>query len=355
MAIVYTNIDININDCGQLPLINSIVPWKTWYEEIKSIQLKEISLDTDNVLPCSGKFYMFNDDDNIVQIIKRQAELFEEKIGEITEEEIKEALKFIVYAVRQPSDYQLTEIIKNDLKKYYEDYVHYCLKYVNQPDKSSRPYFLFTSRNQNCIPDITKINLDALNKEDAEILLKTELKKIKNIHLNESDVAKLAKVLQNFPLALQQAIAYIRSKNTKSLDGNYSVKNYLIEFENKKKSELLEYPPPFDFGAYKQVTLTTFDITISEIQNDQKNGLNAIKILQFLAYLYADEINADMFLSYFKNNVKVRDETLYLLENYSMITITKINAMSSIKIHRLVQTVFQHKFKKATRNNRKNN
>lgn len=154
IAVVITNIDFDLRN-GQLNLITNK---PAWYGGLNSIQLQETTLDDCAIFDClnlspSAKYYTFADNNEIVQILMKQKEVLVKKILDeskkvkrqptflrsmvnqsqeqtlkkqnqalaealdiLSENEIRDALKYIVYAVGQPNDEKLEEIIKNELK-----------------------------------------------------------------------------------------------------------------------------------------------------------------------------------------------------------------------------------------------
>lgn len=126
LAVVFTNIDFDIKNNNQLNLITNLRPnQKVWYNGVTSIKLDLLSLqdraifDTSNLFP-DAKYYKFTNDPNIVQILARQAKTLVADVGILTESEIQNALKYIVYAVRQPNDKELECIIKYEIQEYFK-------------------------------------------------------------------------------------------------------------------------------------------------------------------------------------------------------------------------------------------
>uniref|UniRef100_A0A336M6G6 CSON012826 protein n=1 Tax=Culicoides sonorensis TaxID=179676 RepID=A0A336M6G6_CULSO len=319
----------------------------------------DIVLENDhNVFQISrdSKFYKFDCDENIVQILINQTKHYRNDVGNLTEDEIRDALKYIVYAVNQPNDLKLKEIIKLELNKYdnTQNFVLHCCKYVNQADKKYRPYFIFTSRRKECIPDISTIQLDVFMKKDAENLIKSELGKIKGLVLKHEEVEKLAETLQFFPLAIQQAISFVRIKRKQAIFRTYTLENYMSELKIKSKI-LLNHEFKERFDKYGMATFSTFDVSLDAITSDPVNGQNAIEILQYMAYLYADEIDVKMFQKYVDK--EKLSNVISLLESYSIISLKSDNPyfeLGYLQIHRLVQSVVQNKFKEDEKNNIKN-
>lgn len=221
-----------------------------------------------------------------------------------------------------------------------ENLVVHCRKSASDSTKECRPFFIFTSRNRKCLLGVPSLDLNVFTKKDAEELIKNGLS---NTEITDQEVEKLAVILQFFPLALRQAIAYINEQHEiRNVFGErYEIQNYFKAFD-KQKEKLLEYPFHDDFGGYGKTTFITWNVTFDAIKADEENGVNAIRILQILAYLYADRIDSKIFLSLFQNDSTCSARAFLLLEKYSMIS--KIEN-SFYQIHRLVQVVVQSKFK----------
>lgn len=124
-AVVYTNITFEIKN-DQLHLEKNRTPnEKNWFGNLKSIKVVplkrdySIIFDATNLFP-NAKYYKFDNDPNIIKILKRQAEDFKDSIGILTENDIREALQYIVYAVNQPNDEELERLIKREMKNYFK-------------------------------------------------------------------------------------------------------------------------------------------------------------------------------------------------------------------------------------------
>uniref|UniRef100_A0A336KDM9 CSON006606 protein n=1 Tax=Culicoides sonorensis TaxID=179676 RepID=A0A336KDM9_CULSO len=258
MAVVYTNIDLDVNHQDMLSLAKYPKPW---FGRISSIRVKRVNLPSNSILQfpnSNAKFYKFTDDPNTLQILEEQtkflhnenlkiianrlkkqiADLTADEIldqlerlkltnFDITRNEIEEALKSVIYAVAQPSVEQLTSIIKTDIKTHFcienvddiynsldvkignwynkSNLVAFCRDYINQANFIHRPYFIFTSRRKKCFSQISELELSVFTKTEAEMFLKTEFMKIPGLKWNKKDTRKLASTLRYFPLALQQA------------------------------------------------------------------------------------------------------------------------------------------------------
>ena len=198
-----------------------------------------------------------------------------------------------------------------------------------------RPFILITSRIQfNELKSIKKLMLDVLEVTEAISFVKTELRNV----LSE-DAFSLVNCVQFLPLALQQAVSYIRKRNKHR---TYLISDYLKEFETKAK-ELLSFKLPKD-NEYTKTVLTTWSITFDGIKKEDGNSL-ALQILNIIAYFNSDDIPDDMFFQLENSSENAVFEAFDLLEEYSIMkTLTSVEYQAQIKlysIHRLVQMALQ--------------
>ena len=111
-------------------------------------------------------------------------------------------------------------------------------------------------------------------------------------------INELHKLLQGLPLALQQALAYIKLR--RNIDTSFSLYHY-IELYKEKNQELLN----FDFSHYSndpylETVFTTWLITLDKTKADPL-GNHAIEILNIMGYLYPDIITSKKF--YYFNHI----------------------------------------------------
>ncbi|WP_341747470.1 tetratricopeptide repeat protein [Candidatus Tisiphia endosymbiont of Dascillus cervinus] len=204
------------------------------------------------------------------------------------------------------------------------------------PPDANKPYIIITSRNQQWGNSIKVLSLGLFSKEEAIEFIKKSL----NINNDVQDIgiAKLVETLQYFPLALQQAVGYIRQadEELKNIEPEetYKINDYLKEYEKKTK-ELLDYEFPDDsYDLYSKTTFTTWKITFDKIKQT-KHGEKALEILNIMAYLAPEDIPNKMFLE-LTDEVNLR-AIIHLLKQYSMIGIKA----GTSNIHRLVQQVIR--------------
>lgn len=158
----------------------------------------------------------------------------------------------------------------------------------------------------------------------------------KALEINDDEEAeKLHEKLQALPLALQQAVAYIKQQRT--VGSNFGIQDYLKEYD-KKAEKLLSYDlNENNNDPYMKTVMTTWKVTLDKIENDTKCGKEAIRILSVMAYLVPDNIKNSIFSRLVEEN-KVTG-AINLLRNYSMIN--QGSKVDLSNIHRLVQEVLR--------------
>ncbi|XP_031640494.1 uncharacterized protein LOC116352218 [Contarinia nasturtii] len=199
----------------------------------------------------------------------------------------------------------------------------------------NKPYVLITSRNQKW-GDRKVISLGPFTSDEAARFICTALNI--NSGSQEKQIKELTEILQYFPLALQQAIAYIKQSDEeiKSVysDKGFEIDDYLEEYKKKAKA-LLNFPFPDDSdNQYTKTTFTTWHTTIHKIAGSKKSGKNALEILNVIAYCLPYNIPSKMFLKIEKNTRKL-GAAVQLLKKYSMVDLEN----GELSVHRLVQHV----------------
>ncbi|MCL2322973.1 MAG: tetratricopeptide repeat protein, partial [Oscillospiraceae bacterium] len=217
------------------------------------------------------------------------------------------------------------------------------------PSDANKPYVLITSRNQKW-GNIKVMLLDVFTEKEAVDFIR----KVLSIEdgSQESEIPKLAKTLQCFPLALQQAVAYIKERDTalRNVGSKFKISNYLQRYEEETR-KLLDFKFPEDSSdLYTKTTFTTWRVTIDKIKNNPECGNQAAEILDIIAYTAPDNIPVKMFLELQYNREKLGD-AIELLKQYSMISSGK--EQSSVNIHRLVQQVTRLELKEQGREEKK--
>ncbi len=199
----------------------------------------------------------------------------------------------------------------------------------------NKPSVLITSRNQKW-GDIKSLTLGAFTEPESIDFIRKALG-IKD-GSQENEIKNLAETLQHFPLALQQAVAYIKERDIalKNVGLKFEISDYLKRYKEEAE-KLLDFKFPKDSdNSYTKTTFITWRITIDKIKDNPEYGQQAKEILDIIAYIAPDNIPAKMFLGVERNEEKLGD-AIQLLKQYSMINSGE--EQSSVNIHRLVQQV----------------
>ena len=209
--------------------------------------------------------------------------------------------------------------------------------YLPKAMVGNKPTLLITSRYNNWENIASVLTLGVFTEQETEELIKKSLNLSDNTE-NEK-IKELNKLLQGLPLALQQALAFIKLK--KNTDADFSLEDYIKLY--KEKCQLLLN---FDFSNYSndrylQTIYTTWLITLEKIRSHPM-GEDAIEALYIMAYLDPDNISITKFyyLNHINCNLKVYDldAIMHLLTSYSMINRRQENKYT---IHRLLQQVIR--------------
>ncbi|WP_410543514.1 tetratricopeptide repeat protein [Wolbachia endosymbiont of Aedes albopictus] len=199
------------------------------------------------------------------------------------------------------------------------------------PD-GNRPYILITSRNQEWERGIEVINLNELKSEEAIEFVKRGLS-IED-ESQDKEIKALVEKLQYFPLAIQQAIAYIADQR---ITGEFDIDDYLNEYEKKTK-DLLNYEAFKGIdNDYAKTTFTTWKITIDKIASYRENGELALRILNIISYLAPEKISREVFKGLTGSNEEELRSAVRLLIKYSMVNGEQ--KQSVLSTHTLVQEV----------------
>ncbi|TVS94395.1 tetratricopeptide repeat protein, partial [Wolbachia pipientis] len=203
---------------------------------------------------------------------------------------------------------------------------------------------MITSRNQKW-GDIEVLTLDIF-KESIDFIRKAL--DIKD-GSQENEIKNLAETLQHFPLALQQAVAYIKERDIalKNVGLRFEISDYLKRYKEEAK-KLLDFKFPEDSNdSYTETTFITWRITINKIKDNAEYGQQAKEILDIIAYIASDNIPVEMFLGLERNREKLGD-AIQLLKQYSMINSGE--EQNLVNIHRLVQQVIRIELEKQGKN-----
>ncbi|CAL8128746.1 unnamed protein product [Orchesella dallaii] len=198
---------------------------------------------------------------------------------------------------------------------------------------SQKPHILISSRDRDWEFEVDVMILHELDEEDAINFVKKGLG-IKPQDTTQNEIIlQLVTTLQRFPLTLQQAISFIKQQR---MIIDYDIHMYLKAFEANAKTLLDSKIPAGSFNSYKRTTFTTWRMTTERIAADEDYGPLAIKILNRISYLGADNIPRSILLGLGEEEHEVLF-ALRLLVKYSMLESQPKEG--TLSIHRLVQEV----------------
>ncbi|XP_077289664.1 uncharacterized protein LOC143913639 [Arctopsyche grandis] len=172
-----------------------------------------------------------------------------------------------------------------------------------------------------------KQELDVLSNQGAVKLITNQLRLAD--HSMYKDVEALADILGCFPLAVQQATAYISFKANTSI--KFSIADYIEAFK-KNAQELLSYTLPKEMNSYEKTTYDNFKNIIEALMNRDVFGNNSIKVIGVMSHLAPDNIRVKWFSKYTTEEL---GHIVELLKEYSIVKIKS----SYMSIHKLVQLV----------------
>lgn len=220
-------------------------------------------------------------------------------------------------------------LIKVIHKKLSEKYTNMLLVLDNVSDsKSIQPYLqelhkkslaggklhvLISSQSQHW--NARLLQIDVFSTEEAEEYVRSNLSKE-----SSEDIARLSKSLHYFPLAISQAVDYIKQHS--------NITNYLNLYNSQKLSYLDNLSQISD--RRKQSLWKSTFITLKKIDTPAKN------MLYVAAYLAPDHISMDLFDDM---SVAERDLAINQLRKYSLVKLTEDR--QAFQVHRLLQEMIR--------------
>jgi len=144
-------------------------------------------------------------------------------------------------------------------------------------------HILFTSRKSDFrrLGQYEAINVDILSSEDAEIFMRKRLKNYPHLIDNADELDTLIERLGRFPLALEQATAYMWRTGT-------NCKLYLNELK-EKGLETFEDHLSEPLAGYDRTVITTFKISYNALSKE------AQQLFNLCTYMAPDKIPIDFF------------------------------------------------------------
>lgn len=170
-------------------------------------------------------------------------------------------------------------------------------------------HLLITSRDQHWDRDI--LMLDIFSKQEAKQFVEEQLQMN-----NNPQIDILVEKLHYFPLALSQALSYIKQHTN------------IVDFLNLYEEKQLKYLDTKNSNLYQETLWGTFNISFDKLSPVAK------RILYMSAYLYPDNISFSIF-----DNFKLEDRVNAIneLRKHSLIFLSEDGEY--FKIHRLLQEV----------------
>jgi hypothetical protein len=175
------------------------------------------------------------------------------------------------------------------------------------------------------------VEVKPLSGEDAQSFVNQSLTRFQSPEL----ALDLCVTLQNHPLALSQAVDYIRCEQSSSVNEKYNIQDYLNTFRSQS-SKLLKHKVIDE----NTTVFHTCSISMEIIPKKHgEAGRVAISLLRRLAYFDPDGVPRSVFIRFlnertFKSKL-LFDDGLRLLKSFSLIWMEG----EIISVHRLVQHV----------------
>lgn len=203
--------------------------------------------------------------------------------------------------------------------------------------RGNRPILLITSRYSHWHEIASVLSLDVFTERESEELIKRSLAIYDRAQ--DDNIRELNQLLQGLPLALQQALAYIKQNRNAHFFIREYIERYKVEREKLLKFELVNSSN----DPYLETVFTTWQLTLAKIRSIPDLGEDAIEVLRIMAFLNPDNISHTLFFHLENRYIYMESQhlaaILHLLRSYSMISAG--NQASTFAIHRLVQQVIR--------------
>jgi hypothetical protein len=146
---------------------------------------------------------------------------------------------------------------------------------------------------------------------------------------------ELSTTLQSLPLAMDQAVQYIRDQRNNSFQGNdYGIEEFLEEFNNQKCAMgILDYK----LEENEKTIFTTVKMCSAKIQA-LESGEDTVFLLHILSYLDPDGVSLSFLeglMCIIEGTMEFLQNRLIILKDYSLISVEN----KTITIHRVVQRI----------------
>jgi tetratricopeptide (TPR) repeat protein len=205
-----------------------------------------------------------------------------------------------------------------------------------------KAHCLMTSRMQNwggARANFSMIRLNVFNESEALLYIKTRCMPYPGLY-DEVAAKDLADILQYFPLALSQAVAYIVKKREQGGRMEYSFRQYLEEYKQAQISTLKRFyqtSASLPEDVYEQTIWTTWYLSIKALKEANKHL--AVSLIEICAYLEGNLISDKLLSMLAQASEDDIEESIDALLSYSLVERIKDNQFPAIKIHQLLQAV----------------
>ncbi len=120
----------------------------------------------------------------------------------------------------------------------------------------------------------------------------------------------------------------------------FEINDYLERYKDKARKLLNYHFPENSSNSYIKTTFITWEVTLEKIKQN-KNGQQALEILETIAYFASDNIPTNIFLEPVNGDIEKMGSILQLPTQYSMVNL----GQGLLNIHRLVQEVIRLRLK----------
>jgi len=190
------------------------------------------------------------------------------------------------------------------------------------------PYIIVTTRKELFLHrfDSTRIQMQPFATRKALQLCKTSLKSYKNATMREQErlipeMKRLCSCLRNYPLAVQQAIAYLNEMMEK-VD--------IDDFIEKYKKNVKVYEDKESQVGYSYTLATMFGLNVGLIGKAD----SAIEMMYILSFCKAEGTGIGLFYMLYEK--AIANEAAAKLENFNLLAVSDAK---KIFVHRVVQKV----------------
>ena len=201
-------------------------------------------------------------------------------------------------------------------------------KFLPPTSTDSSVYVLATSQNTNLPVGFGSISLSVFEKKQAFDFLKTNISE--TCQYDAESLTSIIDFLQCHPLALQQAVSYIKQNVISAAD--------YVNLLQTNAPDLLNHPI-IDVGQHS--VMQTLSLAINKLKNCP-NNISTIKVLDLICYLDGKAIKRGLIFDFLGRDMLETNKALNVLKSYSLVNIQDDGMLEEyedqlITIHSLVQ------------------